>query len=52
MAKIYLKEIQEIKEKQRVIPATLDPVFKRLLTNKNNRDYLVEIISTITKISK
>lgn len=52
MEKIYLKEIQEIKEKKRVIPATFDPVFKSLLTNKNNRDYLVEIISTITKIPK
>ena len=34
------KELQEIREKKRVIPATFDPVFKSLLTNENNRGYL------------
>ena len=46
------KELQEIREKKRVIPATFDPVFKSLLTNKDNRDYLVDLISNITKIPR
>ena len=52
MEKLYLKEIKEIREKKRVIPATFDPVFKSLLTNKDNRDYLVDLISNITKIPR
>ena len=48
----YLKELEEIREKKRVIPATFDPVFKSLLTSKNNRNYLVDLISNITKIPK
>ena len=47
-----LNEIKEIREKKRVIPATFDPVFKSLLTNKDNRDYLVDLISNITKIPR
>ena len=46
------KELQEIREKKRVIPATFDPVFKSLLTNENNRGYLEDLISYITKIPK
>ena len=46
------KELQEIREKKRVIPATFDPVFKSLLTNENNRDYLEDLISYVTKIPK
>ncbi len=46
------KELQEIREKKRVIPATFDPVFKSLLTNENNRGYLEDLISYVTKIPK
>lgn len=46
------KELQEIREKKRVIPATFDPVFKSLLTNENNRGYLEDLISYVTKILK
>ena len=46
------KELQEIREKKRVIPATIDPVFKSLLTNENNRGYLEDLISYVTKIPK
>ena len=52
MIKSYEQEIKEIREKKRVIPATFDPVFKSLLTNKDNRDYLVDLISNITKIPR
>lgn len=46
------KELQEIREKKRVIPATFDPVFKSLLTNENNRGYLEDLICYVTKIPK
>ena len=46
------KELQEIREKKIVIPATFDPVFKSLLTNENNRGYLEDLISYVTKILK
>ena len=46
------KELQEIREKKRVIPATFDPVFKSLLTNKDNRSYLEDLICYVTKIPK
>ena len=46
------KELQEIREKKREIPATFDPVFKSLLTNENNRGYLEDLISYVTKILK
>ena len=52
MGKSYQQEIKEIREKKRVIPATFDPVFKSVLTNKKNRNYLVDLISSITEIPK
>ena len=52
MGKSYQQEIKEIREKKRVIPATFDPVFKSLLTNENNRGYLEDLISYVTKIPK
>ena len=50
--KPYQQEIKEIREKKRVIPATFDPVFKSVLTNKKNRNYLVDLISSITEMPK
>ena len=50
--KPYQQEIKEIMEKKRVIPATFDPVFKSVLTNKKNRNYLVDLISSITEMPK
>ena len=38
------------KENEKVIPMTFDPVFKTVLTS--NKDYLVDIISGITKLDK
>ena len=52
MGKSYQQEIKEIREKKRVIPATFDPVFKSVLTNKKNRNYLVDLISSITEMPK
>ena len=50
MGKSYQQEIKEIREKKRVIPATFDSVFKSVLTNKKNRNYLVDLISSITEM--
>ena len=40
------------KTKEKIIPATFDPVFKALLTSEECREYLADIISYITKIPK
>ena len=50
--KPYAQEIKDIKEKKRVIPATFDPVFKNILIDKKNRNYLTSLISNITSIPK
>ncbi len=41
-----------IKEKIRIIPMTYDKMFKSVLTSKEARDYLSEIISEITGLPK
>ncbi len=37
-------------KKDKVIPATFDPVFKALLTSEECREYLADLIYIVTKI--
>ena len=39
-------------KKDKVIPATFDPVFKALLTSEECREYLADLIHIVTKIPK
>ena len=39
-------------DKTKVIPATFNPVFKALLTNKECKEYLADLINIVTKIPK
>ena len=39
-------------QKDKVIPATFDPVFKALLTSEECREYLADLIHIVTKIPK